>query len=78
MRKVKGKVLCIKDKPYHLTAGKWYNVLDENDIIYLVEDDADIKDNKWFYYKNENYFITEKELRKQKLQKINEKTHMCK
>lgn len=60
------KVLCINNDNTYLTLGKWYLVRAEDPYYYYI-------DGEFYYHKNCNNFITEQELRKQKLKKLNEK-----
>lgn len=64
------KVLCINNNPYYhsmLTIGKWYEV----DAV-VGESYKLLCDVNWYDYIHKSYFITEKENRKLKLDKIND------
>jgi hypothetical protein len=59
------RILCVVKSQY-LTVDKWYDILEENENFYCIWDDVTIQ----LYSKN--FFKTEKQIRKEKLQKINE------
>ena len=63
------KAMCIKyefDEFFELTLDKWYDVINEDDEFFYIF--SDINYPKYFVKKN---FLTEKQLRKQKIEKIN-------
>jgi hypothetical protein len=71
------KILCVNNInikhtkfPRDITIGEWYEVLSENDYTYLIIDDLM---GSYRYLKSENNFKTERQIRKEKLQKINDK-----
>jgi len=64
------KVLYVKyDDGYffHLTIDKWYEIMEENENFYKI-----FCDMEFSYYFNKKLFLTEKEQRKLKLEKLNE------
>ena len=63
-------VLCIKIEfieLFELTLNKWYDVIIEDDNFYHFI--SDLNDTTFFSKKN---FLTEQQIRKKKLEKINE------
>ena len=65
------KILCIdiKNNEGYLNNNIWYNILDEDNESYTVWDNIGL--NR--YLKSDNLFINKKEIRKLKLEKINER-----
>lgn len=62
-----GRILC--DNPSsNLTVGKWYDVLDENKHFFTIYDDACVQSY------SKKFFKTERQIRKEKLNKIYETT----
>ena len=64
------RVLCIKyefDDFFDLTLDMWYDVMEEDDEFYKIF--CDLNYSKFFVKKN---FLTEQQIRKKKLEKINE------
>lgn len=78
------KVLCVSNmvhffnpvgiKKYarvpHLTVGKYYNVIEEDNTLYMIINDVGCDQ---YYQKHQDNFISNQEIRKLKLQKIYEK-----
>lgn len=75
--KIGDKIFCIKSKLNHNTKGKTYKIFHINNINEIL-----VTTNDWYLgnvynttdYKFEDYFVTEKQLRKLKLEKLNDKT----
>ena len=69
--KIRSKVIC-KFSNYSYTEGEEYTILEEVPTKYLVSSNTKYK---YYFDKNsfEKYFITKKELRKLKLNNINDK-----
>lgn len=59
------RLLCVKSST-NLTVGCWYDLLDEDDRCYCIWDDVTI------YSYSKNYFKTDQQIRKDKLEKIND------
>jgi hypothetical protein len=87
--KVGDKILCIKNREKINLKNNTYTIqkidIDKNQISISVETNQyhicchyiyqpSSKMNKKYYYIFEDYFATKKEIRKQKIQKLNEKT----
>ena len=73
------KVLCVRRDTLSLTVGKWYNIVTMSDIPYdfYIYDDWNIR----YYFSKDSinkcsltkdYFITKNQLRKEKIEKLNE------
>jgi hypothetical protein len=64
------RALCIKyefDEFFELTLDKWYDVVSEDDEFFYLF--SDLNYTQYFVKKN---FLTEQQIRKKKLEKINE------
>jgi len=60
------KVLCmVIDSGLDLTYGKWYEVLENNAVDYLIIDDAD---DAWYHLKD--WFKTEADVRDDRLSEL--------
>jgi hypothetical protein len=62
------KVLCKRNLLKHIRKGKWYNVLGQSDGFYRIISDCEYYGE---FAVNCDFFYTIKELRKDKLLKLN-------